>query len=135
MALPFLDTNMFLRHLRHDHPVFSPRAHTIIQRIEDGELVVRTADTVSFETVFSLQRGYQQPRDRIAAGVLPLIELPGSTLPGKRLYRKVFALYTSRPLGFAGCCHLTLMERWGLTDIFSFDTDFDHLPGITRRGE
>ncbi len=113
--------------------MFSPRAHAIVQRIEDGDLIVRTADTVIFETVFSLQRGYRQPRDLIAAAVLPLIELAGVILPGKRSYRNVFALYTSRPLGFADCYHLTLMEWLKLTDILSFDTDFDNLPGITRR--
>lgn len=133
MALPFLDTNALLRHLRQDHPVFSPKASALIQRIEDGELVVRTADTVVFETVFSLQRGYKQPRDLIAAGVLPLIELPGIVLPGKRIYRRVFALYTSHPPGFADCYHVALMERLKLTDILSFDTDFDRLGGITRR--
>lgn len=133
MALPFLDTNLLLRHLRQDHPLFSPKASAIIQRIESGELVVRTADTVVFETVFSLQRGYKEPRERIAAGVLPLIELPGIVLPGKQLYRRVFALYVSRPLGFADCYHVALMERFRLTDILSFDTDSDGLPGITRR--
>jgi predicted nucleic acid-binding protein len=133
MTMPFLDTNVLLRHLRQDHPVFSLKASAIIQRIEDGELAVRTADTVIFETVFSLQRGYKQPRDHIAAGVLPLIELPGIVLAGKRIYRKVFALYTSRPLGFADCFHVALMERWKLTDVLSFDTDFDGLRGISRR--
>jgi predicted nucleic acid-binding protein len=133
MALPFLDTNIFLRHLRNDHPVFSPQAHAIIGRIEAGELKARTADTVIFETVFSFQRGYKQPRDRIAAGVLPLIELPGIILPGKRIYRRVFALYTSHSLGFADCFHVALMERWGLREILSFDTDFDDIPNIHRR--
>ncbi|MHB8575944.1 MAG: PIN domain-containing protein [Dehalococcoidia bacterium] len=133
MALPFLDTNILLRHLRQDHPIFSPLAGAIITRIEQGELVVRTADTVIFETVFSLQRGYKQPRDLIAAGVLPLIELPGVVLPGKRRYRQVFALYTSRPLGFADCFHVVLMQHLGLSEILTFDTDFDGLPGITRR--
>ena len=133
MPLPFLDTNVFLRHLRRDHPVFSQLASAIFDRIERGELVVRTADTVIFETVFSLQRGYKQPRPLIAAGVLPLIELPGVVLPGKRIYRRAFELYTNRPLGFADSYHVALMERWGLSEILSFDTDLDSLPGISRR--
>ena len=66
----------------------SPKATAIFQRIEQGELVVRTADTVIFETVFTLQRGYKQERSAMAAALLPLIELPGIILPGKRAYRK-----------------------------------------------
>lgn len=133
MALPFLDTNVFLRHLRQDDPLFSPKATAILTRIEQGDLRVRTADTVVFETVFTLQRFYQQPRASIADALLPLIELPGILLPGKRAYRRVFALYRSTPLGFADCCHVVLMQRLKLTEILSFDTGFDKIPGIKRR--
>src|SRR5947209_1019805 len=99
MALPFLDTNILLRHVRQDIPDQAAKATAIIRRIEAGELRVRTADTVIFETVFTLQRSYREPRARIAAAVLPLIELRGVVLPGKRHYRSVFTLYTSRSLG------------------------------------
>jgi len=117
MANPFLDTNVFLRHLRQDDPILSAKATAILQRIERGELVVRTADTVIFETVFTLQRGYKQTRERIAAAILPLLELPGIVLPGKRAYRKVFALYRQGPLGFADCYHVVLMGRQKLQEI------------------
>ena len=133
MTQPFLDTNVFLRHLREDHPDLSPKATAIFGRIERGELKVRTSDTVIFETVFSLQRSYNQPRDRIADALLPLIELPGIILPGKRVYRRGFALYGSSPLGFADCYHVALMEVLGITEILSFDAHFDRVPGIKRR--
>ncbi|MDO8690651.1 MAG: PIN domain-containing protein, partial [Dehalococcoidia bacterium] len=93
-----------------------------------------TCDTVIFETAFTLQRSYKQPRDRIADALLPLIQLPGIILPGKRLFRRAFALYRSAsPIGFADCYHAALMERLGITEILSFDTDFDRVPGIKRR--
>ena len=134
MTLPFLDTNIFLRHLREDHPTLSAKARAIFERIEGGELKVRTSDTVIFETVFTLQRSYNQPRDRIADALVPLIELPGIILPGKRLYRRAFALYRSSGLiGFADCYHIALMERLRITEILSFDTDFDRIAGIKRR--
>ncbi|MBI4496522.1 MAG: PIN domain-containing protein [Chloroflexi bacterium] len=133
MALPFLDTNILLRHLRQDHPLLSPQATAILARIEQGELQVRTSDIVIFETVYTLQRSYQQPRDRIAEALLPLIDLPGIVLPGKRHYRKVFALYRASALGFADCYHVVLMQRLGITEVLGFDTDFDRIPGLQRR--
>jgi predicted nucleic acid-binding protein len=133
MALPFLDTNIFVRHLRQDDPILSPKATAIFERIERGELQVRTSDTVVFETVFTLQRSYRQPRDRITEAVLALLELKGLVLPGKRAYRRVFALYRQGALGFADCYHVVLMERLGMTEILSFDTDFDRVPELTRR--
>lgn len=133
MAPAFLDTNVLLRHLRQDVPDLSRKATALIRRIETGDLLVRTSDTVIFETVFSLQRSYRESREQIAAALLPIINLPGVVLPGKRHYHAVFALYTSRSLGFADCYHVVLMRRLKLTEILSFDSDFDGVPGITRR--
>lgn len=133
MTLPFLDTNILLRHLRQDDPVLSPKATAILTRIERGELQAQTSDIVIFEAVFTLQRAYRQPRERIAEALLQLIELPGIVLVGKRKYREVFTLYCAGPLGFADCFHVVLMKRMGLAEILSFDTDFERVAGIRRR--
>jgi predicted nucleic acid-binding protein len=133
MTVPFLDTNVFLRHLLQDDPDQSPRARAFLKRIEDGEVKVRTSDTVIFETVFTLQRSYRQEKAAIRDAFLPLIELPGVVLPGKRRYRKVFSLYIDNNLPFADAYHAVLMEHLHLTEIVSFDTDFDHIGGITRK--
>ncbi|HEX9596535.1 MAG TPA: PIN domain-containing protein [Anaerolineales bacterium] len=132
MTPPFLDTNIFLRHLRADHPEHSPRATAYLTRIEQGELKARTADTVIFETVYTLQRFYRQPKAAIRDALLPLIELPGLVLPGKRRFREVFDLYVSLNLPFADAYHAVLMKRLRLTEVVSFDRDFDRIPNITR---
>ena len=61
-TLPFLDANMILRHLLQDLPDQSPRATALIDRIEAGDLIVRTAEAVIFEVVFTLERTYKVPR-------------------------------------------------------------------------
>ena len=129
---PFLDTNVFLRHVRQDHPDHSPRATAYFARIEQGELIVRTAETVIFETVFTLQSLYQQPREAIRDTLLPLIDLPGVLLDGKARLHRAFALYMDRRLSFADCFHVALMEELGLTEIVSFDRGFDRVPGVRR---
>ena len=131
-ALPFLETNVFLRHLRQDHPDHSPRATAYLARVERREIKVRTADTVIFETVFTLQRFYRQPKSAIRDAFLPLIELPGIVLPGKRRFRKVFTLYVERNISFADAYHAVLLEGLKLKQIVSFDRDFDDIPGIQR---
>jgi predicted nucleic acid-binding protein len=133
MALAFLDTNVLLRHLRQDDATLGAKATAIIRRIEGGELQCRTTDTVVFEVVFTLHRTYKLSPERIAAHLLPVLDLPGILLPGKSIYREVFALFTSRGAGFADCYHAALMHRLGITEILSFDTDFDKFPSIRRR--
>jgi predicted nucleic acid-binding protein len=133
MALPFVDTNILLRHLLDDHPEQSPRATAYLDRVERGEIQVRTADTVIFETVFTLQRQFHQPRSKIRDALLPLIELPGIVLPGKRRLRRAFDLYVNLNLSFADAYHVVLVERWGLNEIVTFDRGFDRVPEIRRR--
>lgn len=133
MAQAFLDTNILLRHLLQDHPDQSPRATAYLARIERGEIEVYTADTVVFEAVFTLQRHYEVSRSRIRDNLLPLLQLPGVVLPGKQRFHKVFALYVEQTLPFADAYHVVLMEHLGLSQIVSFDTDFDRVPGISRR--
>src|SRR5688500_6505352 len=120
MALLFLDTNILLRHLLADHPLQSPRATSFLARIERGELRVRTSDTIDFEVVFTLQRHYQRPKPLIRDTVLPLLELPGIVLPGKRRYRKVFDLYVDLNLSFADAYHAVLIESLKLDGIATF---------------
>lgn len=132
MALPFLDTNVLLRHLTQDHPEQSPRATAYLARIEQGEIRVRTADSVIFETVFTLQRQYGHPRQAIRDSLLPLLELPGIVLPGKRRLRKVFDLYVDLNLPFADAYHVALMQQFRCEEIVTFDREFDRVPGVKR---
>lgn len=90
MALSFLDTNIFIRHLRADHAEHSPKATAYLRQIEQGKLKVKIAETVIFETVYTLQRSYRQPKIEIREKFLPLIELPGILLSDKRQWRDVF---------------------------------------------
>jgi uncharacterized protein len=131
-AVPFLETNIFLRHLRQDHAEFSPRATALLRRIEHGAVRVRTADTVIFETVFTLERFYKQSKAAIREAFLPLIELPGIELPGKRRFRRVFAYYVEQNISFADAYHAVLMESLRLTQMVSFDRDFDRIATVQR---
>jgi len=130
--IPFLDTNVLLRHLRHDHADYSPRATALLARVERGELRVRTADTVVFETVYTLHGLYKQPKAAIRDALLPLLGLPGILLPRKRRWERVFAYYVDLNISFADAYHAVLMDELKLTTVLSFDRDFDRVPGLQR---
>jgi predicted nucleic acid-binding protein len=132
MARTFLDTTIILLHLLGHHPEQSPRATAYLERIERGELEAQIADTVIFETVFTLQRHYHHPKEKIRDAILPLIELSGIVLPGKRRFRRVFDLYVACNISFADAYHAVLMEQLKLHEIVTFDREFDKVPGITR---
>ncbi len=131
--LPFLDTNLFLRHLTHDDPVLARRATALWRRIAAGLEAVETVDTVVFETVFTLQRFYHVSRGDIRDGLLPLLLLRGVRLANKRRYRRVFDLYVAMPaLSFADCFHIAVMEQRGLTHMVSFDRALSRVASVQR---
>jgi predicted nucleic acid-binding protein len=131
MAL-FLDTNVLVRHLTQDSAELSPRATSFLQRLERGELTVRIADTVVFETVFLLERRYRRPRPDIAEAVMALLALPAIELPDKQRIAQAFDLYLNSRLSFADAYHVVIMEQLGIEEVVSFDRDFDRVPGIRR---
>lgn len=132
MAPAFLDTNVILRHVLADHPDHSPRATAYLKRVEQGEIEVRIADVVIFEVVFTLERQYREPKPKIREAILPLLELPGVILPGKRRFRKVFDLYVDLNLPFADAYYAVLMQSLKLAEIATFDPHFDRVQGIKR---
>lgn len=132
MAPRFLDTNVLLRHLLQDHPDQSPRATAYLARIEQGEIEVRCSDLVLFELVFTLQRQYRRSKSEIRDALLPLLELPGVILPGKRRLRHIFDLYIDLNISFADAYHTALMQGAKVNEVVSFDRDLDRVSGIKR---
>ena len=128
----FLDTNIFLRHLLGDDPAQSPRATAYFQAIEQGLRKARISDIVVFEVVFTLERGYRRSKTEIQSAVLPLLELPSMLLPRKRKFREVFRLYIDKNISFADAYHAVMMRKLNLSEIVSFDRDFDRIPAVTR---
>lgn len=130
----FLDTNIFLRHLTNDDPVRSPACFALIQAIEQDRLEAWTSDLVIAEVVFVLsnKRTYDLEREIIRDLLLPLINLPGLKLPHKRLYYRVFELYASLPIDYVDAYHAALVESRKERELYSYDPDFDGIPGLTR---
>lgn len=129
----FLDTNVILRQVLQDHPDHSIRATALIKEIEQGKRAVRLADTVVFEAAFTLEKTYGVPRSDIRDALLPILELAGVVLPGKRMLSDVFDLYVREAgLSFADCYHATLAKQLQLSKILSFDRKIGRVPGIQR---
>lgn len=130
----FIDTNVFLRHLLNDHPQHSARAFGLISAIERGDVTAWTTDLAVAELVFVLssKRTYNLDRQAISDLLVPLLDLSGLRLERKRMYVRVFELYVSLPIDFIDAYHAALLESRGDTALYSFDTDFDLVPGLRR---
>jgi predicted nucleic-acid-binding protein len=132
MAVTFLDTNILLRFFTKDDPTKAEQAKALLQRVEAGAEKVVTSPLVIFETIFTLQHTYQVPRPQIRELIQSILSLSGLQLPKKELYYQALQTYTTTPLSFADSYNAAYMEDLGTSLIYSWDDDFDKLPGITR---
>jgi len=130
----FLDTSILLRHLTGDDPRKAGACYRLLQRVEQGEEVVATSGMVVAEAVFVLQspRHYGLPRERVRQLIEPLLELRSIRLPNKSLYRRAFELYCTEGISFTDAFNAAYMEARGLTEVYSYDADFDRVQGIRR---
>jgi len=135
VTLSFLDSNILLRHLTNDDPGQGQACFALIQAVERGELTVWTSELVIAEVVFVLsnKNTYNLSREAIRDLLLPIINLRSLKLPHKRLYPRIFELYTSLPIDYIDAYHAALMERCGTTEVLSYDEHFDRVEGIRRR--
>jgi len=134
MGYALLDTNVILRYLLRDDELKAQRCLELLEKVERREIKLRTTDLVIAEVVWVLESPttYNLPRDKIRDLLLPIILLPGLRLTGKKLYRRIFELYVDQNIDFTDAYNAAHMERRGLTRIYSYDSDFDRIAGISR---
>lgn len=134
MTARFLDTNIILRHLLNDDPERSPACFALIRAIERGQFSAWTSELVIAELVFVLssRQTYNLSRETVRDLLLPLINLTGLKIPRKRLYHRVFELYTGSPIDYIDAYHAALIESRRQQELYSYDTDFDRVAGLRR---
>lgn len=133
MSTAFIDTNIFLRHLTGDDPAKAQACFQLIQDIEQGSITAWTSELVIAELVFVLHKQYKLDRTTVRDLLLPLISLPSLKIAHKRMYHRVFELFTDGPLGYNDAYNAALMELNKATEIYSYDAEFDRIEGISRK--
>ena len=132
MPTRFLDTNPLIRYFTRDDPAKAAQVLALLERVERGEERVALSPLVVFECVFVLQHTYKLPRRMIGEAIGDVISLRGVQLPNKRLYVEALGLYVATSLSFADAYNASYMVAQKLTEIYSWDADFDKVPGLTR---
>jgi predicted nucleic acid-binding protein len=64
--------------------------------------------------------------------VSDVLSLPGVQLSGKGLCLQALELYAGHNISFADAYTAAYMHSLKLSEIYSWDTDFDRLAGLTR---
>ncbi len=132
----FLDTNVILRYLTRDDEAKAEACYQLFQQVRRGEEELVTCEAIVTEVVYVLsspRAPYRLSHEEIRARLVPILTLRGLRLPQKRVYLSALDLYASSPfLDFEDALAVAHMERLGVTEIVSYDRDFDRLPTLQR---
>ena len=134
--MKFLDTNVIIRYLTGDDEVKAEACFQLFQRAGRGDETLLTSETIIAEVVYVLSSkrapyrlGHSEIRDRL----LPILMLRGLRSPHKQVCINALDIYSSSSsLDFEDALAVAHMQHRGITEIISYDKDFDAVPDIQR---
>lgn len=131
--MQFIDANIFVRYLTGDDPAKAKRCFTLFQQVKQNEVTITTAEAVIAEVVYVLSsKTYGLTRSDIVARLRPLLTLPGLKLPHRSVFLRALELYVRHTVDFEDCLTAAHMEQQKITEIYSYDKDFDAITGLKR---
>jgi predicted nucleic acid-binding protein len=132
---PFIDTDVIIRFLTGDDPGKQAAATALFEQVEQGLLSVQAPDTVIADAVYVLSspRLYHIGRSAIQEMLAALVRLPQFHVQNRLSVLRALDLYASTRLDFGDTLIIASMEQQGSHLLYSYDTDFDRIEGITRR--
>lgn len=135
MMLRFLDANIIIRYVTKDNQQLSQKAYQILQQIEAGTVTVTTCESIITECVqvLSSKRLYHFTREQVKTVLGILLSLKHLKLTHKNMYKRALEIYAASALDFPDALAIAHMERQRISDIYSFDTDFDRVASVKRR--
>jgi uncharacterized protein len=128
----FLDTNVLVRYLTGDDPAKGNAALNLLLRAEDGTEALVTSPMVIFETIFTLGKSYGASKKIIRRGIEDILTIRGVQLANKGIYLEALHLFETTSLSFADAYNAALMRNRGITEIYTWDEDFDKVNGLNR---
>lgn len=127
-----LDTNIILRFILNDDAILSPKAKSLLSKIEKEKTKVHISMLAVSEVIFTLERSYKLSKLDVAQNLMLFLQIPNISVEQEELLRKTLVFYVNRNISFIDSYHVALMEKRGLKKIYSFDRDFDKFSQIKR---
>ena len=128
----FLDTNVIIYHLTDVDKAKNERCTLLLERAERNEVELVATEFVIAEVVWFMQHCLSLGRERIRDILGPILRMPGLRLPNKQLWPAIFDVYCEKRVDFIDAYNAVAMKRTGVTQIYSYDRDFDKIEGIER---
>jgi predicted nucleic-acid-binding protein len=134
MKVCIVDTNLFIRYLTNDDPAKADRVEKLLDDAAAGKVKLVTTEMVIAEVVWVLESGYSLNNASIAPLIRGILATPGlDVINGPQIARAV-EVYESANIDFIDAYIAAVMEKQGITELYSFDRKhISRLKGIDRK--
>ncbi len=127
----FADTNLFLRLLTNDVPEQVDAFVDLLKKAADGEFQFVINPLVIAEIVWTLESYYQQPKSRIQAQILAILNTPGLDVADSDLVLQAIHGYVEKNVDFIDAFNAAWMQQQGIVSVCTFDEKhFKRFEGI-----
>lgn len=128
----FLDANVIIYYLT-GHERYLANCSALMGKLERGEESAETTDLVFAEIVWVLSAQRPKPsRSSIREALSDIVRMPGLAVRDESLLLSALDLYESTRIDYIDAYKAVVMRKRGLDRIYSYDTDFDRVRGVTR---
>lgn len=132
MAKKFIDTNIFLRYLTKDDPVKYDKCRVVFKKAIEGKIALATSEMVIAELIWTLLSYYKVPKGDVIEKISIIVGTESLHIPDKDIIADALVLYSRKNIDYIDAYNAVLMKYHGLTEIYSYDGDFDAIEGIKR---
>jgi predicted nucleic acid-binding protein len=132
MKKALIDSNVILRYLTKDPPKMAEAALRTLDDAQNGKISLLLTSLTVAEVVWVLESFYGQTKTKIAEIIGQFLFCDGLEVEDPDLIIEALSLYHEKNLDFADAFLAAIALRRGPQGIYSFDHDFNRVPGITR---
>jgi predicted nucleic acid-binding protein len=132
--MQFVDTNIFIRLLTADDEQKAKQCLRLFEKAQNQELKLTTSQSVLAEVVYILssKKLYNLDREKIYQLLLPIINVAGLRLKIKSVFLEALKIYAENNLDFEDAFSAAWMKSKNITEIYSYDRDFDRFDFLQR---
>ena len=129
----FVDTNIFIHYLLGYDPERYRQCHALLRAAEEGRADLETSTLVIAELIWFLERPpLRTAPARVQNLIEPLLRLHGLRIPDRELVATALERHANSAMNFVDAYNTFLMRKRRIGRIYSYDTDFDGVPGVER---
>jgi predicted nucleic-acid-binding protein len=134
MSRCFVDTNLFIRYLTNDDKHKADRVEKLLDSAAAGTVQLVTTEMVIAEVVWVLESSYNLSAVSVAPLIRGILATPGLDVLNGALVSRALEYYEGQNIDFIDGYIAAVMEKQGITELYSFDKKhISRLKLITRK--